>query len=42
MTKKLTKLEKDSLKRIFMPIHLNGLSVFGQEWESTLHLTVMQ
>ena len=31
MTKKQTKLEKDFLKRTFVPIHLNGLIVFGPE-----------
>jgi len=41
MTKKLTKLDKDLLKRTVVPIHLNGLSVFGPEWESVLHQIVM-
>jgi len=41
MTKKLTKLEKDFLKRTFVLIRLNGLSVFGPEWESVLHQIVM-
>jgi len=37
MTKKLTKLDEDFLKRTFVPIKLNGLSVFELEWESVLH-----
>jgi len=38
----LTKLEKDSQRRMFVQMHLNGLNLFGEGWAQAQHLTLTQ